>query len=87
MPLFIDFLHDHGHSELRVRVRVMPSCFLVLLEHTLTVQASARNHHTARRGTCCASAIIVARAPHPLGLSTAGRALATAGSALLPQIW
>ncbi len=66
MPLFIDFLHDHGHSELRVRVRVMPSCFLVLLEHTLTVQASARIHHTARCGTCANARFLLRAHPAPL---------------------
>ena len=37
LPLYEDMLHDHGVSSLRVRVRVMPSCFLVLLRHNLRI--------------------------------------------------
>ena len=37
LPLYEDMLHDNGISCLRVRVRVMPSCFLVLLRHNLRI--------------------------------------------------
>ena len=37
LPLYEDWLHDHGVSQLRVRVRVMPSCFFVLLRHHLVI--------------------------------------------------
>ena len=37
VPLYEDHLHDHGLSSLTVRIRVMSSCFLVLLRHTLRI--------------------------------------------------
>ena len=37
IPLFFDGLHDHGESEMTVRIRVMKSCFFVLLRHQLRV--------------------------------------------------
>ena len=37
VPLYEDHLHDHGISSLTARIRVMPSCFLVLLRHTLRI--------------------------------------------------
>ena len=32
VPLFADELHDRGHSEVGVKLRVQPDCFLVLLQ-------------------------------------------------------
>lgn len=37
LPLYQDDLHDHGESELRLRLRVMPDCFFILLRHNLRV--------------------------------------------------
>ena len=37
LPLYQDDLHDHGHTESRLRVRVMPTCFFILLRHFLRV--------------------------------------------------
>ena len=37
LPLYQDDLHDNGHTECRLRVRVMPTCFFVLLRHFLRV--------------------------------------------------
>ena len=37
VPLYEDALRDHGAVALRARIRVMPSCFLVLLTHYLRV--------------------------------------------------
>ena len=37
---YTDDLHDNGVSEARLRVRVMPSCFFVLLRHWLRVDGS-----------------------------------------------
>lgn len=40
LPLYQDDLHDNGHSECRLRIRVMPQCFFVLLRHFLRVDGS-----------------------------------------------
>ena len=37
VPLFRDDMHDQGQSELTVRIRVMPSCFFILLQHRMRV--------------------------------------------------
>lgn len=39
MPLYEDELHDHGGSELNVRVRVMPHAFFVLARLFVRVDA------------------------------------------------
>ena len=59
VPLYEDALHDHGAVALRARIRVMPSCFLVLLTHYLRVDGVMvrqrrrhrhhRRHHHQRR--------------------------------------
>ena len=48
LPLFHDDLHDHGASELRVRIRVMPNCFFVLLRHFLRVDGAFIRQRDAR---------------------------------------
>ena len=53
LPLYEDHLHDNGVSELRVRIRVMPTCFFVLMRHTLRIdgvlvqQREVRGSHGA----------------------------------------
>ena len=37
LTLYSDDLHDAGESEMRMRLRVMPGCFFVLLRHWLRV--------------------------------------------------
>jgi len=37
LVLFNDDLHDCGESELRLRLRLMPGCFFILLRHYLRV--------------------------------------------------
>lgn len=37
VPLFEDFLHDHGVTQMNVKIRVMPSCWYLLLRHWLRI--------------------------------------------------
>ena len=48
LPLYQDDLHDNGASEARLRIRVMPSCFFVLLRHWLRVDGMLVRQHDAR---------------------------------------
>lgn len=48
IPLYEDDLGDNGESMVRVRLRVMPSCFLVLLRHALRVDGVLIRHHDTR---------------------------------------
>jgi type 2A phosphatase activator TIP41 len=47
-PLYEDDLHDFGDSVVRVRLRVMPSCFFVLLRHSLRVDGLLIRQHDTR---------------------------------------
>ena len=61
LPLYEDEMDDNGSSVLRVRLRVMPSFFFVLLRHVLRVdgvlirQRETRIFHKCAP-TCCAFA-------------------------------
>lgn len=47
LTLFEDELHDHGISKLSVKIRVMPSCWYVLLRYFLRVDnVMVRSHET-----------------------------------------
>ncbi|KAL1521447.1 hypothetical protein AB1Y20_021111 [Prymnesium parvum] len=48
IPLYFDAMHDHGESEVRVRVRVTPRCFLVLLRHHLVINGVMIAHKELR---------------------------------------
>ena len=48
LPLYEDELDDNGSSVVRLRLRVMPSCFLVLLRHALRVDGVLVRHHDTR---------------------------------------
>ena len=48
LPFYTDDLHDNGLSETRLRIRVMPSCFFVLLRHYLRVDGSLIRQRDAR---------------------------------------
>ena len=48
LPLYEDELDDSGSSVVRLRLRVMPSCFLVLLRHALRVDGVLVRHHDTR---------------------------------------
>ena len=47
-PLYEDELDDNGSSVVRLRLRVMPSCFLVLLRHALRVDGVLIRHYDTR---------------------------------------
>lgn len=46
--LFSDDLHDCGESELRLRLRLMPGCFFILLRHFLRVDGVFIRTHDTR---------------------------------------
>ena len=48
LPLYEDDLGDNGDSMVRLRLRVMPTCFLVLLRHALRVDGVLIRHHDTR---------------------------------------
>lgn len=48
LPLYEDDMGDNGDSVMRVRVRVMPTCFLVLLRHALRVDGVLIRHYDTR---------------------------------------
>eukprot|EP00967_Tisochrysis_lutea_P069544 scaffold91459_cov31-Tisochrysis_lutea.AAC.1 len=48
MVLFTDDLHDCGESELRLRLRLMPDCFFILLRHFLRVDGVFIRTHDTR---------------------------------------
>ena len=48
VPLYEDHLHDQGVSTLIARIRVMPSCFLVLLRHTLRIDGKLMQQREVR---------------------------------------
>jgi type 2A phosphatase activator TIP41 len=48
LPLYLADLSDHGASEARVRIRVMPSCFFVLMRHWLRVDGVLVRQRDAR---------------------------------------
>ena len=48
LQLYEDDLGDNGDSMVRLRLRVMPSCFLVLLRHALRVDGVLIRHHDTR---------------------------------------
>ena len=48
LPFYSDDLHDNGASESRVRIRVMPSCFFVLLRHWLRIDGTLIRQYDAR---------------------------------------
>ena len=48
LPLYEDDLGDNGDSVMRLRLRVMPSCFLLLLRHALRVDGLLIRHHETR---------------------------------------
>jgi type 2A phosphatase activator TIP41 len=48
LPLYTDDLHDNGVSEARVRVRVMPSCFFVLMRHWLRIDGTLIRQRDSR---------------------------------------
>ena len=48
LTLYEDDLGDNGDSRLRLRLRVMPRCFLVLLRHALRVDGVLIRHHDTR---------------------------------------
>ena len=58
LPLYQDDLHDNGASEARLRIRVMPSCFFVLLRHWLRVDGMLIRQHDARFFTRFATAAV-----------------------------
>ncbi len=70
LPFYSDDLHDHGDSALRLRLRVMPSCFFILHRHYLRVdgvliqQRDARYFHKFGRD-CVLRARRLAKAPLP----------------------
>ena len=48
LQLYEDDLGDNGDSMVRLRLRVMPTCFLVLLRHALRVDGVLIRHHDTR---------------------------------------
>ena len=48
LPLYEDEMDDNGESVVRVRLRVMPTCFLVLLRHALRIDGVLIRHHDTR---------------------------------------
>jgi len=48
IPLYEDDLDDNGESMVRLRLRVMPSCFFILLRHALRVDGLLIRHHDTR---------------------------------------
>ena len=48
LPLYEDDLGDNGESMVRLRLRVMPNCFLLLLRHALRVDGVLIRHHDTR---------------------------------------
>lgn len=48
LRLYEDDLDDNGETMVRIRLRVMPSCFLVLLRHALRVDGVLIRHHDTR---------------------------------------
>ena len=82
IPLYEDNLHDNGVSEVRVRARVMASCFLVLFRHTLRVdgvqiqQREVRVFHKFGSGVVLRSVRSARKAVPPLPSAAALRASA-----------
>ena len=48
IPLYEDDLDDNGESVMRVRLRVMPSCFFLLMRHALRVDGLLIRQHETR---------------------------------------
>ena len=48
IPLYEDDLGDNGESMLRLRLRVMPSCFFILLRHALRIDGLLIRQHETR---------------------------------------